>query len=68
MKNNKLVPMTNNDSDFSPNFPAGKGEFETGVDGRGNPYEKRTYENGDFIKQEILHSGELKITAKKKIR
>ncbi len=66
-KNNDLVPANSNDSDFSF-IPNGKGRFERGTDKRGNPFEKRTYDNGDFLKQELLHSGELKVTAKKKIK
>lgn len=68
MKKNELVPANSDDFDFSLNVPDGTGTFEKGIDGRGNPYEKRTYDNGDFLKQELLHSGELKVTAKRKIK
>jgi len=67
-KKNQIVSTNSNNSNLSLNVPDGKGVFEKGIDGRGNPYEKRTYDNGDFLKQELLHTGELKITAKKKIR
>ena len=67
-KKNKLVPANSSESNFTLNVPDGRGIFEKGIDGRGNPFEKRTYENGDFLKQELLHSGELKVTAKKKIK
>lgn len=67
-KNNEIVPTNSNDSELSLNIPNGKGKFERGIDGRGNPYEKREYDNGDFLKQELLHTGELKVTAKKKIK
>ena len=69
-KKNTLVPtkFDNDGSDFFLSFPDGRGEFEKGIDGRGNLYEKRKYENGDFLKQELLHNGELKVTAKKKIK
>lgn len=67
-RKNELVPANSNKSNFTLNIPDGRGNFEKGIDGRGNPFEKRTYENGDFLKQELLHSGELKVTAKKKIK
>ncbi|MCR5022243.1 MULTISPECIES: hypothetical protein [Ruminococcus] len=67
-KKNELVPANSSESNFTLNVPDGRGTFEKGIDGRGNPFEKRTYENGDFLKQELLHSGELKVTAKKKIK
>lgn len=68
MNKNEIIPANSNDSSLSLNFPDGRGTFEKGIDGRGNLFEKRTYENGDFLKQELLHSGELKVTAKKKIK
>lgn len=67
-KKKEIVPANSNESGFSLDVPDGRGIFEKGIDGRGNPFEKRTYENGDFLKQELLHSGELKVTAKKKIK
>lgn len=67
-RRNELVPANSNDSSFTISVPDGSGTFEKGIDGRGNPFEKRTYDNGDFIKQELLKSGELKVTAKRKIR
>lgn len=67
-KKNELVPANSRESNFNLNVPDGNGTFEKGIDGRGNPFEKRTYENGDFLKQELLHTGELKVTAKKKIK
>ena len=55
-KNSLAIPNSDN-SNFSLNVPDGRGEFEKGIDGRGNPYKKRKYENGDFLKQELLHNG-----------
>jgi hypothetical protein len=68
MKENEIVPSNSNNSGLSLNIPDGQGKFEKGVDGRGNPYQKFEYDNGDYIKQEILKSGECKLTAKKKIK
>lgn len=67
-KKNEIAVKKLFDSDFPLNIPIGTGKFDRGTDGRGNPYEKRTYDNGDFLKQELLHSGEIKITAKKKLK
>ena len=67
-RKNELIPTESNNKNLPFGFPDGSGRFEKGIDGRGNPYGKRTYDNGDFIKQEVLHSGELKLTAKKKIK
>ena len=53
-RRNELVPANSNDSSFVTSVPDGSGTFE-----------KRTYDNGDFIKQELLKSDELKVTAKK---
>jgi len=40
-----------------------RGLFEEGIDGRGNPYEKKYYpDEGVYTKQEKLKSGKVKST------
>ena len=63
-KKNSLVPANSDNSNFILNFPDGRGEFEKGIDGRGNPFEKRDYVDGRSFKVEELHSGDIKLTAK----
>lgn len=67
-KKNELINVNSNESNLDFNFPNGKGTFEKGIDKRGNKFEKRQYENGDCLKQELLHNGKLKVTVTKKIK
>ena len=60
-KNFPLVSNNDNDSKCVTK----KGTFEEGVDGRGNPYRKETDElTGIYTKEEYLHDGTRKLTAK----
>ena len=65
-KKNDLVPAKpdNGYPDYSLSFPDGEGSFKKGIDGRGNPFEKRDYTDGRSVKVEELHSGDIKLTAK----